>query len=131
MKISKLLPWDIRITKSGAMLIGFPIHCIIATYYLVVNGPMWPWLVYSITMYVCTALYMSLIFSAGPPLWTMFIGTKVHFTEPNRLVQAHIAVGENGWIWQKDVWEATVIDGKQMTMLFRKRDHALLTKLTA
>ena len=130
-KISKFIPWDFRFTGFGVMMVVFPIHTLIAYYFLYLHGPQGPYVAYAIVMTLFTALIVWEARSDGPPLWTFFIGTKVVFKDPVRLEKAFYLVDENGWKWNRDVANHTVIDSKQMTMLFRRRDHALLTKLAA
>lgn len=130
-KISKIIPYDIHVTAFGWMLILFPTNLVLAGYRLVEDFTSPYWMIYAGIFLALSFLVILAVISDKRPLWVHFLGTRVHFTKEDRLIAAHLSVEENGWRWNKDVLDCTIIDSKQMTMLFRRRDHAILTKLAA
>lgn len=130
-KISKLIPWDIHVTAFGWMLLIFPTNLILAGYRLIEDTSSKYWLIYLMVFLFMSGIMALAVFTDKRPIWVHFMGTRLHFTDPDKTMQAHMTVQENGWRWNKDVLDITIIDSKKMSMIFRRRDHALLTKLAA
>ena len=132
-KISKIIPWDIHVTPFGMMLLLAPFNTVLSLWRGIVSGYEMPWMIAFLVFFIISFIIINLAitFFKVRPLWSYYIGTQIHFTDPRRLETAHRVVQENGFRWNKDVADTTIIDSKKMSMTFRRKDHALLTKLAA